>query len=216
MEKWKKDIKKEFFNLERRRKMISLGSLLGIGKRKKEKEKEEEVNNKIQIPDLVSKKTEELLRLMNFDDVVVSSKTEGDDVIITELKCAKEEENVLIGREGKTLEAIQHIVSKILSKEIEEGKKLRININNFREKNEQNIQELAYKLANEVTKFKKRTVTEPMNPRDRRIFHMTLRSNNKIKAESFGKGFFKRIAVYPQRENGRGRGFEKEEKRDYV
>lgn len=101
----------------------------------------------------------------------------------------------LIGYRGETLNAIQTILSSIANKEVKERIKLILNIENYREKREKILQELAEKVSKTVLKNGKNITLEPMSAYERKIIHSKLQNNPKIETYSIGEGENRRIVI---------------------
>lgn len=100
----------------------------------------------------------------------------------------------LIGRNGKTMQAIQNIVNGILQK-YDDKYKVLIDIDNYRERKHQHIVHQAIHAAKRVQRFKKPILLNPMNPYERRLVHMELKSLRGITTVSEGEGRIKRIKI---------------------
>ncbi|KPJ88358.1 MAG: hypothetical protein AMS17_05790 [Spirochaetes bacterium DG_61] len=106
---------------------------------------------------------------------------------------------LIIGKRGKTLEALQLITNIVLNKNREDWKKVLLDIENYRDKRESTLRELAMKVADKVKKTGKAQLLEPMNPFERRIIHMTLQNDPSVNTKSEGTGSLKKVRVYPKR-----------------
>jgi len=101
----------------------------------------------------------------------------------------------LIGYRGDTLNALQNILFNIASKDKQEKVKVVLNISNYREKREKDLQNLASKVAESVIKRKKSIALEPMVAYDRKIVHSFLQDNEKVKTNSIGKEPFRKVVI---------------------
>jgi spoIIIJ-associated protein len=106
---------------------------------------------------------------------------------------------LIIGKRGKTLEALQLLTNIIVNKNQENWKKVVLDIENYRDKRETTLRELASKVAEKVKKTGKPQLLEPMNPFERRIIHMTLQNDPDVYTKSEGNGTLKMVKIYPKR-----------------
>ena len=106
---------------------------------------------------------------------------------------------IIIGKRGKTLEALQLIVNLIVTKEFSKAKKVILDIENYRDKRRNTLKELAIKVAEKVKKTGKAQILEPMNPFERRVIHMTLQNDPDVDTKSEGIGNLKKIRIFPRR-----------------
>lgn len=125
---------------------------------------------------------------------------EGDEIIVT----LGEEASPLIGHHGQTLDAMQYLISRVLNGEKEDWKKVVLDIDNYREKRDANLMDMALKLAAKVVQTQKDTKTQPLSGAERRVIHMALKENTEVTTFSIGSGDKKRVVIaLNNRENGR-------------
>lgn len=102
----------------------------------------------------------------------------------------------MIGRDGETLQALNHIVRLIVDKNTEEGNsKFFIDINGYQKKHFDNLKTQAHMLAQRARYFKSNIETDPMPSYDRRIIHLFLEDLDDIKTESTGVGKERRVVI---------------------
>jgi spoIIIJ-associated protein len=121
-----------------------------------------------------------------------------DDDRIT-LSIESPDAGLLIGKQGQTLEALQYLVSKILAKKSRKKVRLVIDIESYRARHNEALTQLALKYGDKVKRTGKPITLNPMNPHDRRIVHLALQGDAKIKTLSRGEGLYKKVVVYPVR-----------------
>lgn len=108
-----------------------------------------------------------------------------------------EDAGLLIGKQGQTLEALQYLVTKILSKQTKKKPRVVIDIESYRERHKQSLVELAMKHGAKAKRIGKPVTLNPMNAHDRRIVHLALQQDKEIKTKSRGEGLYKKIIIYP-------------------
>lgn len=106
---------------------------------------------------------------------------------------------LLIGRKGKTLDALQYIINKIANKDTDKRIKVIIDSENYRERRVDTLTQMAIKIGDKAKKYKKPFSTSPLNPHDRRIVHMALKNVEKLETRSRGEGLLKRVIIIPKR-----------------
>jgi len=104
---------------------------------------------------------------------------------------------LLIGKRGKTLQALQYLVSKILQKETGENLSVIVDTENYRSKREDSLTELAHQLCDKVKRSRRPLTTGPMNAQDRRIIHLALKEDQDVRTKSKGEGNLRRVVIYP-------------------
>jgi spoIIIJ-associated protein len=106
-----------------------------------------------------------------------------------------EEPQILIGDQGQTLAEIQHLLRVILRKKITEPFFIDLDINNYKKKKSEYLEELALSVADEVTLTKKEKDLPPMPAYERRIVHLALASRPDVTTESIGQEPERRIII---------------------
>ena len=107
-------------------------------------------------------------------------------------------DSLLIGKNGKNLNALSLIVKENIIKEIGEPYKFVIDVNDYKEKNDQRLERLARKLAREVKLTKDEVKLDPMNSYERRIIHNALTKNKYVTTESTGEEPNRCVVIKPK------------------
>jgi len=94
---------------------------------------------------------------------------------------------VLIGKEARTLDALNTIIKQSVNKDLGENYKFVLDIGEYKQKREWNLEKMAKQLAREVAKTGVEVKMDPMNSYERRIIHNTLTNNKKVYTESMGE-----------------------------
>jgi len=94
---------------------------------------------------------------------------------------------ILIGKAGNTLKALETIVKQKINTEFGIRPLINLDIENYREKQQNRLEHLAKKIAKEVTKTNVEVHLENMNAYDRRIVHNALTNFKGVKTESIGE-----------------------------
>lgn len=103
----------------------------------------------------------------------------------------------LIGRHAETLNALQYIASLIISKEIGRSLPLIVDVEGYRSRRENQLRQLARRMADQAIATGRRQVLEPMPANERRIIHMELRNNPKVTTESIGEEPKRKVTIIP-------------------
>ncbi len=105
-------------------------------------------------------------------------------------------------RIGQTLDALQYVVNKILSKQGRENKQVIVDTEDYRKKREEALVSLAEKVSQKVRKTKKPVTLGNMTARERRIIHLALQNDDTVVTMSRGEGHNRKIIVRPSRRSG--------------
>ena len=109
-------------------------------------------------------------------------------------------DSLLIGKNGKNLNALSLIVKENLQKEIKENYRFIIDVSDYKEKNDQRLVRLAKRIAREVKFSKIAAKLDPMNSYERRIIHNTLTNNKYVITESEGEEPNRAVVIKPREE----------------
>ncbi|MBU4237515.1 MAG: Jag N-terminal domain-containing protein [Proteobacteria bacterium] len=105
-------------------------------------------------------------------------------------------EEDLTGQEGKTLDSLQYLLRKIIARKVSERVRISIDVGDFKEKRQDELQDQALALAVLVKEDGKTQVIPSLNPSERRVVHMALQNDKEIRSRSVGDGLFKKILIY--------------------
>ena len=136
----------------------------------------------------------DLFKLMNFELISVNiAYLTGR--FMAEIK--SNDSRLVIGKNGMTLDALEYVLNLILNKDEKTRVKVSLDIERYRQKQEERIQVMAKSAADEVKKTGQPHRFESMSSKDRRIVHITLKSDPKIETVSEGEGKFRRVIIKP-------------------
>ena len=116
------------------------------------------------------------------------------------IKIFSDHNAVLIGRNGKVLEALQTIIRQIVQKETKEFISIILDVENYKDKRIKNLEFLAKKVAKEVASTKVETKLDSMNSYERRIVHSILSNNKYVYTESVGEEPNRCVVIKPKEE----------------
>lgn len=106
-----------------------------------------------------------------------------------------EDTGFLIGYRGEVLNSLQTIITNVANKKSNGKIKIALNISGYREKREKDLQNLADRIAGSVIKTGKSITLEPMSAYERKIIHLRLQDNNKVKTHSIGEEPNRKLVV---------------------
>ena len=104
---------------------------------------------------------------------------------------------ILIGKRGKTLNALQYLTHLVLNKKNEEYYKVTVDAEGYRERREEVLVELAHKMAEKALYLKRKVMLEPMPAYERKIIHSTLQERNDVTTYSDGIEPHRSIIIEP-------------------
>jgi spoIIIJ-associated protein len=104
---------------------------------------------------------------------------------------------VLLSQDGEPLDALQHLVARIVSKQSATRQMVSVDLGGYRERRERDLRDMAYRLADEVRETGQQILTEPMGASERRVIHLALNEDPDITTFAIGDGLVKQIAIAP-------------------
>lgn len=105
----------------------------------------------------------------------------------------------IIGKRGQTLDSLQYLVNLAVNKNTDKYMKVVVNAENYREKRESTLEQLAIRLAGKVYKTKRSVRLEPMNPYERKVIHTTLQDDVRVNTKSEGEEPYRRVVIEVRR-----------------
>ena len=124
----------------------------------------------------------EILKNMNIE---VSFETKIREQQIS-IKMFSDKNNILIGKNGQTLKALQILIRQHIYREINAYPYILLDVENYKEKQIKNLEYLAKKLAKEVLTTKQPIVMDDMNSYERRVVHNALTKYKDLSTSSEG------------------------------
>ena len=143
----------------------------------------------------------ELLEKMKVSASVTATYVEGADYhgqqpILVDIR--GDDLSILIGRKAETLNALQYITTLIVGKELGRSVPLTVDVEGYRHRREQQLRQLARRVADQVAETGRRQSLEPMPASERRIIHIELRDRDDVYTESSGEGDRRKVVIYPK------------------
>lgn len=129
---------------------------------------------------------EEILKLvtnMGFDVNIETKNREG----VLHVTLYSDNNNLLIGRDGRNLQALSLVINQIVSAKLGFFYKFNLDVGEYKLKQQKHLERTVKDLAREVAKTKVDAKLDPMNSYQRRIVHSVLSENNKVYTESIGE-----------------------------
>lgn len=142
---------------------------------------------------LIKKETEELLaKIIDKPEVEV---TEDDEIYHVTIK-SDEDAPVVIGRHGETIKAIQKILEVVLYKKVGESVEILVNVNDYREKQKERLEELAERFAQKTKELKSASYIRGLSSYERKLVHEYVTQNYPdLASYSTGEGRDRRLVI---------------------
>ena len=168
-----------------------------------EEEAEEERSVQDEITLHVARETViELLEKMKVHADVTAHYGEADDAhsrVPIKVDITGNDLSILIGPRAETLNALQYISALIVGKELGRSVPLVVDVEGYRARREQQIRQLARRMADQAIKTGRRQVLEPMPANERRLVHIELRSDPSVSTQSVGEEPRRKVTIIPEK-----------------
>ena len=117
----------------------------------------------------------------------------NDELVFVEI--TGKDTGTIIGKRGSTLDAVQCLASYVVNKDSDKYIRVILDAENYREKREKTLVNLANRLAGKVERSGRPTTLEPMNPYERKVIHCTLQNHPNVKTRSEGKDPDRKVII---------------------
>ena len=158
------------------------------------KKVEIEVIRKDDVIDYIKEYIKELINNMGLTcNLEVKKRENGINITVI-----SDNNSILIGKNGKTLESITLIIKQMIHNEIGEYFPFVLDIGEYKIAKEHKLESLAKRTAREVAASKIPAKLDPMNSYERRIIHSILADHRKVTTESEGEEPNRYVVIKPK------------------
>ncbi len=154
---------------------------------------EEEVDK---IADTAIEAIQDILKYFNVGEVEIEE-YEGDEGELI-LDITGDDLAVLIGRHGKTLDALQFLISSITTRTVGHRYPIVVDVEGYKGRQRQKLEDIAANAADKAVSQDRSIKLRPMTPYERRIIHVALRDDARVETVSEGEGRARRVVVIPK------------------
>ncbi len=139
-----------------------------------------------------------IVNILKLSGFTVNIEVKNKETIPT-LTIYSDNDSLIIGRNGKNLQALSIITNQYIQKLIGKSYKFILDVNYYKEKRDEHLENLARKIAREVAKTKIEVKMDSMNSYERRVIHNALTNNKKVYTESVGEEPNRCVVVKPKK-----------------
>jgi spoIIIJ-associated protein len=133
---------------------------------------------------------------MGFPAEVTSSVDQAASEAVVSVRA--ENEGLLIGRRGQTLDSLEHIVNRMVLRGDAGGDgRVLVDIGDYRRRRRESLEELATRLRTRAVGERRTVQVSPMSPRDRKFFAQAFADDESVEVRALGAGFYRRVIVAP-------------------
>jgi spoIIIJ-associated protein len=140
---------------------------------------------------------EEILKLMGIAATVETKAGGSNDEIVLDVRA--DNNALLIGRKGQTLEALEYLVIRIAGERPGgEAPHIVVDVENYRERRRKSLQDLALRMGEKAKRQRKTVTVDALSAADRRIIHAALQDDPWVTTRSLGQGSYRRLLIIPE------------------
>lgn len=139
-----------------------------------------------------------IVNILKLSGFTVNIEVKNKETIPT-LTIYSDNDSLIIGRNGKNLQALSIITNQYIQKLIGKSYKFILDVNSYKEKRDEHLEHLAKKIAREVARTKIEVKMDSMNSYERRVIHNALTNNKKVYTESVGEEPNRCVVVKPKK-----------------
>jgi spoIIIJ-associated protein len=121
------------------------------------------------------------------------------------LEIKGDQEGILIGRHGRTLESLQILINRMVNKRLAKPLRLVLDIDDYRKRRADTLTKMAVRIGEKAKSKGHPLSIGPFDARDRRLIHIALKEDPSLRTESLGEGDLKKITIIPVRSKEEGR-----------
>lgn len=138
-----------------------------------------------------------LLKKLNAGYKTIEEKQTADEIQLHII--GAEDAGFLIGKEGRFVNSMQHLLNRMKSKDV--NKMIKLDVDGYNARKANAIVRKVKGACAKVTRTQKSVTLEPMNPAQRKIVHRFIEKDDKFRTITVGNGYMKRVVVLPVLEN---------------
>lgn len=148
-----------------------------------------------EIADTAIAALKDVLKYFNVGEVTIDEYEGEEGELILDI--TGDDLAVLIGRHGRTLDALQFLISAITVRKIGYRYPVIIDVESYKNRQRQKLEALAVATAKRAVSQGRSVKMRPMTPYERRIIHVALRDDARVDTASEGEGAARHVVVVP-------------------
>lgn len=106
---------------------------------------------------------------------------------------------ILIGKRGITLEALQYLINRMLSRgdNNENTERVLVDVGDYVDRRRAMLRDMALAMAKQAKETRRNVRLKPLSPQERRIIHLTLEKDPEVRTFSTGDSLFRSVVISP-------------------
>ncbi|MBU1071151.1 KH domain-containing protein [Patescibacteria group bacterium] len=141
---------------------------------------------------------ENILGFLSLTDDQIKINFTDEDQIQVNISLPEDITGIFIGRGGENINALRLILSLIISQRTNTWPKLRLNVNDYQEKREEYLTDLAKDAVEKAQELQREIILPNLSSYERRIVHLHVESLGTVTTESRGQEPRRQLVVIPK------------------
>ena len=139
---------------------------------------------------------QDMFENMNIEVVIEMRRSNNNEIAYS---ISSNENPILIGKNGKTLEGIQFYIRHIVNNYSDDRQIVLVDVGGYKDNRKRQLEILATKTAKDVARSRVEAKLRPMNAYERRIIHTKLSEWRDVSTISEGEGHDRHLVIKPKR-----------------
>ena len=139
---------------------------------------------------------QDILKYFNVGEVTIDEYESDEGELILDI--TGDDLAILIGRHGRTLDALQFVVSAITVRSMGFRYPVIVDVEGYKSRQREKLESIARSTANKAASQHRSVKMRPMTPYERRIVHIALRDDDRVDTASEGEGSARHVVVVPR------------------
>lgn len=141
-----------------------------------------------------------ILTQLSLSDEEIKIEVADEDNINILITPPTESAGIFVGHHGEGLASLRMIFSLIIYQRFGVWPKLHLNVNDYQERREDTLKELAQNAADRAVSLQKEIILPNLSSYERRIIHLFLETYKGVRTESRGEAPLRQMVVIPTAE----------------
>ena len=146
---------------------------------------------------IIEQAAKELFKLLDVEVKIKLAEDKENEAV--KIQVETKEIETLIGYQGRTLNSLQLILGLMISKKLDHWQRIIVNIGDYRERQEQELKDLAMSTAQKVKFSGQPVFLSNLSSFERRLIHLSLVDHPDVVTESEGEDGMRRLVIKPKK-----------------
>jgi len=139
----------------------------------------------------IEKLTRDLIKRLELEAEILA-KSDGQNIL---LDIQLDDPAILIGKGGQTMADLQHLIRMIINRKYGEITYLSIDVNSYRQRQQDQVEEITQKTIDLVRKTNRSQLLSPMPAISRKMAHLLVKEETDLETQSIGDEPNRRVLI---------------------